>query len=144
MRTVADATESVHAHPGPMLAISDPSCIDHCMNIQMNLFGTAWCLSTIAASCGAVGLLVVARRGVRKKWPTASRFLSAGALIELIGLIADPIVRLKLGGPAQHGDFGVTLTYMVLLDVWTVIVPLLHAAALTMIALGVSRMTKNV
>ncbi|HUU00435.1 MAG TPA: hypothetical protein VM425_03240 [Myxococcota bacterium] len=109
----------------------------------MNLFGTAWLLSTIAAACGAAGLLVVARRLVRKKWASASRLLSAGALIELIGLIADPIVRLKLSGQAQHGDFGVTLTYMVLLDVWTVIVPLLHAAALMMIALGVSRMTKN-
>jgi hypothetical protein len=107
------------------------------MDVQLQWFGIALTLSTIAGCAAALVLLVVALLPVRRADTIAGLALALAALIEGLALLTEWGIRASLNMSGHQG------IWLGLWDVITVVRPLGHLVALALVALAALRLARR-
>lgn len=105
----------------------------------MHWFGITWLITTAVVLLAAVVLILTARRIGRR----GSGLLQLAALVEVVAAVLALAFHWGTARLEPSAGFDPQAWGMVVLEVWLVARPILHALALVLVTIGVGRLVRS-
>ena len=106
------------------------------MEIRIQGFGLSWTVATLVALVAGALLAYAALAMARKGDERLAAAMGIAAAIEVVCVVGELLVRGFISRLLRSDEIGGSDPGLTLLDYWTVIRPLLHAAAMALLAWG--------
>ncbi len=108
----------------------------------MHWFGITWLITTAVVLLAAVVLILTARR-IGRRGRRGSGLLQLAALVEVVAAVLALAFHWGTARLEPSAGFDPQAWGMVVLEVWLVARPILHALALVLVTIGVGRLVRS-